>query len=278
MIAFKAFLKNLFTRFKKANTSEKGASLAYYTAFSFIPMIIIIISVLGMFFGKDAVAGNIQQEFTDIMGAEAAQQIESLVKKQSLQQHSIPGLIIGFVTLVLSASGMFNQLHTTFNELWGIETTKRKVIVHYVKKHITSFFLILVVGFLLLLSTLAHGFLVKYSGHFTMDYRILLMYEYLAALGVFTFCFSLFFKLLGSASVPWKPALAGGLFTAFLFSLGKMVIAWYIGYNDVSSTFGSASALMVIMMWVYYTAQIIYMGAIFVFEWSKFHGTTIVAK
>ncbi|WP_340064626.1 YihY/virulence factor BrkB family protein [Ascidiimonas aurantiaca] len=278
MKTLKAFLKNLFVHFKKANTSEKGASLAYYTAFSFIPMIIIIISVLGILFGKEPVAEYVYQQLADNMGTQATQQIEALIKNQDLKRHSISGLVVGFVTLALSASGMFNQLHNSFNDLWGIKSVKGKAISQYLRKHLTSIFLILLVGFLLLLSTLAHGFLVKYSKHFNTDYRILLVYEHLIALAVFTFCFSLFFKLLGSAKVPWKPALAGGLFTAFLFALGKTVIAWYVGYNDVSSAFGSASALILVMIWVYYTAQIIFLGAIFVKEWSKCYGYDILPE
>ncbi|NAS32255.1 YihY family inner membrane protein [Flavobacteriaceae bacterium R38] len=258
------FFKNTFTHFLNSNTFQKGASLAYYAVFSLFPMIIIVTSLLGILFGKEAVSGEIYTQLKDVLGSDAAQQIQELIKNQHKQHNSIFTSIIGFVTLVLGASGMFNQIHSSFNSIWGIKAKPKNSIVRYFTKHITSFSILILLFLIILVSTTMTSFLIKYADTLHSDYRFVYVYEHFISFLAVGLVFTLMFKFLSDAKVYWKAALAGGLFTSFLFMIGKIGIGMYIGHSHISSTFGSASVLALIMLWVYYTSQIIYLGASFV--------------
>lgn len=159
------FIKQLFTHFSESNTFEKGAALAYYTVFSFLPMIVIVISLLGIFFGEAAVSGELFKQLKDVLGTDGASQVESILKQQQLQHNNSWTAIIGFLTLALSATGMFNQMHASFNAIWNIKAKPRSGVLSYIKKHFISLATLLLLGLLLLLSTTASSFLLKHAPH-----------------------------------------------------------------------------------------------------------------
>lgn len=258
------FFKEVFNHFFKSNTFQKGAALAYYAVFSLLPMIIIITSLLGLFFGPQAVSGEIYGQLRDTLGHDASQQIQDIIKNQHTQHNSVVTSIIGFATLIFSASGMLNQIHNAFNNMWDIKAKPKNSILRYLTKHIASFSVLILLFFIILLSTTAASFLVKHSNTLDSSHHLLYLYEHLTSFLVISVIFALMFKLLGDAQVNWKAALAGGLFTSVLFMIGKVGVGIYIGRSHISSTFGSASVLALIMLWVYYTSQIIFLGASFV--------------
>ncbi|SHG66896.1 YihY/virulence factor BrkB family protein [Flagellimonas flava] len=258
------FLKTVFKHFFNSNTFQKGAALAYYAVFSIFPIIIILISLLGMIFGKEAVSGEIFAQLKDNLGSDAAWQIQDLIKNQHVNHNSLLTAIIGFATLALSASGMLGQIHNAFNAIWGIKAKPKNSILRYFTKHLASLSVLIFLFFILLVSTSANSFLVKHNAYVNPDHQFLLIYEHLVSFGIVSLMFAIMFRFLGDAQVHWKSALFGGIFTGFLFIFGKIGIGMYLGKMHISSVFGSASVLALIMLWVYYTSQIMFLGASFV--------------
>ncbi len=258
------FFKEVFNHFFNSNTFQKGAALAYYAVFSIFPIIIILISVLGMVFGKQAVSGEIFAQLKDLLGSDAALQIQDMIKNQHVQHNSLLTTMIGFVTLGLSASGMLSQIHNAFNDMWGIKAQPKSSILRYFTKHFASFGILILLFFILLISTLANSFLVKHGANFHPDYKFSVVYEHLTSFFIVSLMFAIMFRFLGDTRVHWKPALFSGMFTGLLFIFGKIGIGMYLGKAHLSTTFGSASVLALIMLWVYYTSQIMFLGASFV--------------
>lgn len=258
-----SFLKAVFNHFLNGNTFQKGAALAYYAVFSIFPIIIIVISILGLVFGKQAVSGEVFMQLKDVLGSEAAQQIQDIIKDHHVNHNSVLTTILGFATLLLSASGMFSQIHNAFNNLWNIKAKPKNSLVRYFTKHLSSFALLMVLFFVMIVSTSANAFLIRHSAHLHESQKLSFLYEHISSFLVISLLFAIMFKFLGDAKVSWKPAFLSGLFTALLFLLGKIGIAMLIGRSHLSTTFGSASILALIMLWVYYTSQIIFLGASF---------------
>ncbi len=258
------FFKNVFNHFFNSNTFQKGAALAYYAVFSLLPMIVIIISLLGIFFGKQAVSGEIFNQLKDVLGNDAAIQIQDIIKNQHVNHNNALTTILGFVTLALSASGMFSQIHSSFNNLWNLKAKPKSSLLNYFRKHFLSFSVLIVLFFIILISTTTQSFLVKHSSSLHSSYSSVYLYEHLISFLLVSLIFIIMFKFLGDAIINWKVAFLGGLFTALLFIFGKIGIAKYIAHSHITTTFGSASVLALLMLWVYYTSQIIFLGASFV--------------
>lgn len=258
------FIKEVFSLFFKSNTFQKGGSLAYYAVFSFIPIIVIIISFLGVVFGEQAVSGEVYAKLKDILGEDASIEIQNIIKNQYTNHNSIATTIIGFAVLAFSASIMLVQLHNSFNSIWSIKVKPKSSILRYLSRHLVSLILLISLFFIILISTTISSFLIKHSGSLHNDYRFSFVYEHLFSFAVMSIVFAIMFKFLGDAKVHWKSALYGGLITSILFLFGKVVIGYYIGLSNISSTFGSASAVALLLIWVFYISQIIFLGASFV--------------
>lgn len=258
------FIKEVFNHFFDSNTFQKGASLAYYAVFSLLPMIIIITSLLGIFFGKQAVSGEIYSQLKDLLGNDAAVQIQNIIKNQHTNHNNVFTTLFGFTTLAFSASGMFSQIHNSFNNIWNIKAKPKSSILRYVSKHLMSFLILIGLFTIILISTVVSSFLIKYANGLHSDYNFSYIYEHLISFIVLSIVFAIMFKFLGDVKVHWKATILGGIFTTFLFIFGKIGIGMYIGHSHISSTFGSASVLALLMLWVYYTSQIIFLGASFV--------------
>lgn len=238
-------------------------------------MIIIITSLLGLFFGEQAVSGEIYSELKGVLGDEASLQIQDIVKNQHTNYNSILTSIIGFGTLAFSASGMLFQIHDSFNSIWNIKAKPKSSILNFLFLHLSSFLILIGLFFIILISTTINSFLVMYSNSFHSLYKFSYLYEHVASFVVLSIVFAIMFKFLGDAKVHWKATILGGVFTTLLFLLGKIGIGKYIIYSNISSTFGSASVLALIMIWVYYTSQIIFLGASFVKIISSYLGYEI---
>ncbi|MEO0876319.1 MAG: YihY/virulence factor BrkB family protein, partial [Bacteroidota bacterium] len=251
---------------------------AYYTVFSILPMIMIVISIFGIIWGEAAVSGEVYQGLSNTLGEDAAQQIQEMISNQHKQHRNIITMIVGFATLALGATGMFNQLHSAFNNIWGIAAKPRSSLLAYASKYLVAFSILIATFFLLLLSLAVNSFLIKYGPDFTNGTAGNVILEHLISYLLVASMFALMFKFLGDALVHWKLALMGGLFTAALFLIGKFAIGWYIGRSNISSTFGSASVLALLMIWVYYTSQILFLGASFLYVLGEKLGLQITAN
>ena len=258
-----SFFKTVFNHYFNSNTFQKGAALAYYAVFSIVPIIVIVISILGIAFGKLAVSGEVFSQLKDVLGADASTQIQNIIKHQHINHNSTITTILGFITLLLSASGMFSQIHNAFNNLWNIKAKPKNSVIRYFTKHLSSFVLLMLLFLILIISTTINAFLMKHSEYLHSDYKFTFLIEHLWSFLIVSMLFAIMFKFLGDAKVHWKPAIISGFFTGILFIIGKIGIALYIGRSHLSTTFGSASVLAIIMLWVYYTSQIIFLGASF---------------
>jgi len=257
------FFKAVIGHFLDSDTFQKGAALAYYTVFSLLPMMIITVSLLGLLFGREAVSGEVHDQLKAALGNEAAMQIQEVIKTQHLQHNNVLTAILGFVMLALSATGMFSQIHSSFNSIWGVKPKSGNGILNYVVKHLVSFLTLVTVFTIIFLSTSLNSLLVKYASSLHVDYKLVYLYEHLVSFMVIALAFALMFKFLSDAKISWNISLKTGLFTSLFFLFGKVGIGMYIGHSHLSSTFGAMSTLAVLMMWVYYTSQIIFLGASF---------------
>lgn len=278
MNSIKTFAINLFKHFSSSNTLQEGAALAYYTVFSLLPMLVIVTSVFGLIWGESAVSGELYKGMSGAIGHDAAEQLQNIVKQQHLKHNGVLTTIMGTITLLLGATGMFNQLHTSFNNIWRISGQAKSSVLSYFSKHAVSFGLLIVTFFLLFLSLSINSILVALADKVNTPLPIGILTEHLVSIALFSVVFALMFKNLGDAKVDWSLALTGGLFTSIMFTIGKFAIGLYIGSSSISSTFGAASVIALLMVWVYYTSQILFLGASFVYVLAETWNKKIVAK
>lgn len=259
----KIFFKTVISHFLDSDTFQKGAALAYYAVFSLLPMVIITVSLLGLIFGKEAVSGELYEQLKGVLGNEGALQIQELVKNQHTNHNNVLTAVLGFVMLALSATGMFSQIHSSFNSIWNVQPKPGNGILNYIIKHLVSFTTLVLVFAIIFLSTSLNSILIKFSKELHVDYELAYVYEHIVSFVLVAVAFGIMFKFLSDAKITWIISLKAGLFTSILFLFGKVGIGMYIGHSHLSTTFGAMSTLALLMMWVYYTSQIIFIGASF---------------
>lgn len=271
-------IKDSFAHFLDSDPFQEGAALAYYAMFSLIPVIIIIISFLDLFFSQQAVTGEVFNLFKDLLGEDAAAQIQNTIKDQHSNHNSIMTSMIGFITLVFASSGVLSQIHDSFNRIWNLKAKVKNNIFTYASKHMISLFLLITFLFFIFLTTGLNSFLVKHYDSIHIDYNYLVVVEHIISFVVASVIFTIMFKTLGDVKLNLKPAIFGGLITSFLFFVGKVSVGMYLGYTNPTSNFGSSSYIGLFMLWVYYISQTIFIGASFVKVISERLGFEIVPK
>jgi membrane protein len=272
------FIKQVFTDFLNNNTFQKGAALAYYAVFSMLPMMMFCISVLGLFFGKMAVEGEIFTALSQTLGTDAAQQIETVLKNQHQHSHHSIQAIIGFVLMALGASGMLVQLHHFLNSIWSVKAKPKSGIVDMLYKKGVSIALLLVLFFVILSSTIVSSYLGNFYHDLHADYRLFYAFEHGLAILLLSFIFVMVYRFLSDAIIPLKALVIGSISTAVLFALGKYGIALYIQHTHIASTYGALSTVVLLMAWVYYSTQIIFLGASIIKVYCKHIGVEIIPK
>ena len=238
-------------------------------------MIVIIISLLGMFFGEDAISGEVYLKLKGFLGSEASLQVQKLIKVQHINHDSVLTTIVGFVVLFFTASRMFNQIHNSLNSIWDIKSKPKNGILYFVIKNVSSILLIIVLFFLIFISTSTTSFIHKFTEDIYYIKKISFVYEHLITYLSISIMYAIMYAFFADAKVYWKAALLGGLFTSVLFLIGKAGISIYIGDTNFDSAFGSASVLALFMVWVFYIAQSIFLGASFVKVYSDYLGVEI---
>ncbi len=273
-------LKNSFTGFGNDNVTMLSSSLAYYTVFSMAPLLIIIISLSGLFLGKDAAQGKIYDTLSGFVGRDTAIQLQEMIKNASLSGKSEVAVIIGVITLVIGATTVFAQIQTSINSIWGLKPKPKKGWLKLLKNRFLSFSIILGLGFLLLVSlgvsTLIDGFSNALKARFP-DVTVVIFYiiNLVITLVVTALIFGAIFKVLPDAKIKWKDVAAGAITTAVLFMLAKFGISFYISKSNVGSTYGAAGSLVILLLWVYFSSMILYFGAEFTKAYAVKFGTQI---
>lgn len=281
-------LKLSFQDWKDDKASRLSAALAYYTIFSLAPMLLIILAVTSFFWARDAVQGQVLDQVERLVGAEGRTFISDLLTSASSPARGILGTIVGIVTLIFGALGVFNELQNALNTIWEVEQEENTEsgFLAGIKKiifgRLLSFGMILGIGFLLLVSLVISAALSAVQetvGNAIPLSEILLQtVNLIVSIGVITILFALIFKFLPDAEIAWRDVWLGAFVTALLFSLGKFLIGLYLGNSTVGSSFGAAGSLVLLLLWIYYSAQILLFGAEFTQVYANKFGSRIMPE
>ncbi|MFY0252730.1 YihY/virulence factor BrkB family protein [Chitinophaga sp. 30R24] len=276
-------LKQSGSAFIDGKVLKLSAALAYYTIFSVAPMLIIIIFFCDLFLGKDAIEGNIYGQIRGLVGSEAALQIQSMIKNASLSGDMNWATIAGFITLIIGATGVFAEVQDSINFIWGLKSKPQKNgLLRMLLNRLLSFSLVVSMGFILLVSLAVNGLMELFSHIITsmlpskITSGILFsLADFVVPFLVITTLFAIIFKVLPDARISWKDVRVGAITTAILFMAGKFAIGYYLGTSKVSSTYGAAGSIVIILLWVYYSAAILYFGAVFTRVYLQYSGAKI---
>jgi len=279
-------LKLSYRDWKEDKASRLSAALAYYTIFSLAPMLLIIIAVTGLFWSQDVVRSQVLNQIEGLVGAEGRAFISDLLTSASNPAKDVLATIVGIITLLFGALGVFNELHNALNTIWEVKEEETTGFVESLKKvifgRLLSFTMILGIGFLLLVSLVISAALSAVQetiGNAIPISEILLqILNLIISIGVITVLFALIFKFLPDAEIAWRDVWLGAFVTALLFSLGKFLIGIYLGNSSVGTSFGAAGSLVVLLLWIYYSAQILLFGAEFTQVYANNFGSKIVPE
>jgi membrane protein len=269
-----------FSGFSNDNGLKLSASLAYYTVFSIAPLLIIIISLAGLFLGQDAATDKLYPQISSYVGSEAAVQIQEALKKLQLSGKSGVAVVIGTVTLLLGASSIFIEIQDSLNIIWRVKAKPKRGWVKLLQNRFVSFSLIISLGFLLLASLLVNIIIDavgKKIEHFLPEITGLLLkvVNLGLTLVVISVLFGIIFKFLPDVKIKWRDVRTGAFFTSLLFMLGQYFISLYIQYTAQGSAYGAAGSIIVILVWIYYTSAILYIGAEFTQVYAEAIGSPI---
>jgi len=274
-------LKTTFTEFDDDNAIKLSASLSYYTIFSLPPLIIIILWICGFFFGKEAVSGQFFGQINGMVGNEAALQIQETIKNIELSDSNVFAAIVGGVMLLIGASSVFAEIQSSINYIWGLKAKPNKGLVKFVTNRLMSFSMIASVGFLLLVSLTVNAVMDILNARlltYFPDITIYLIYIFniLILFASTTILFAIIFKALPDGTIAWRDTFIGSSVTSILFMIGKFAIGFYLGNSTVATVFGAAGSVVIILVWVYYSAIILYFGAEFTKVYARTYGKKII--
>jgi membrane protein len=273
--------KETFNEFIEDNVLKLSAALSYYTIFSLPPLLIIIISITGFFFGGDAVRGELFGQINGLVGNDAAVQIQEAIKNVSLSRSNMFATIMGLIILLIGASGVFAEIQESVNFIWGIRAKPKRGLIKFIINRVMSFSMIGSVGFLLMVGLIINSITdVLYNrleSYFHNEVLFLFSaFNLLVVFVITTLLFTLIFKTLPDGKIAMRDCVIGGAFTSFLFMIGKFAIGAYLGSSAIASVYGAAGSVVVILLWVYYSAIILYFGAEFTKVFAQTHGQKII--
>lgn len=273
-------LQQAFTGFSNDRVLKMSGSLAYSTIFSIAPLIILVIFLADIFYGRNAIEGTIYGQIRGFVGNDAAAQIQSMIRNASLSGKSHGAIILGVVTLVLGATSVFGEIQDSINIIWGLKPKPKKGWVKMILNRLVSFSVIGSFGFILLVSLVVNTVIEALMNQLQRLFpsaTVVLVYiaNQLVILGITTLLFGVIFKVLPDARIKWRDVLAGAFATALLFMAGKFIITFYINHSSVGTAYGAAGSLVVILLWVYYSSAILFFGAEFTKAYAAKHGSRI---
>jgi membrane protein len=271
-------IKATFADWSEDNATRLAAALAYYTAFAIAPLLVIAIAIAGFFLGREAATNQVGTQVSSLLGPTAGEAVNSMVEAASNRQGSgIVATIIGIVTLLFGASGVFGELQNALNTIWEVATKPNQGFLQTIKQRFFSFAMVAGVGFLLLVSLAVSAALGAIGQIFggtepTLIWKIV---NFVISFGVTTLLFALIFKIVPDVKIQWSDVWIGAAATALLFTIGKAALGWYLGRASTTSSYGAAGSFVALLLWVYYTAQIVFLGAEFTQVYAKAYGSKI---
>ncbi len=277
LIAFRNSFINSFRLYKKHDTLTLGAALSYYTGFSLIPIIAIVISVAGSILDPQMVQQEIKMQMESFLGHSTAHELEGIIKATYLPSKNLMATILAVVLLLVGATSVFSQVHTSLNLIWNVKNRARQPILRFFIHRLFSFAMIISLCFLLLVSFLIHAALAIFSNYLDthMPHASLFFLhtsEFLISYGFTTLLFAMIFKYMSDAEPQWRIVWPGALFTAVLFMIGKNMLGYYLTNFSMDSNYGAAGSMVLLLIWVFYSSQIIFFGAEFTHALAAEHG------
>jgi membrane protein len=276
-----SFIKDFFAEWTADNCFQLAAALSYYTLFSIAPMLIIVISVAGYFFGEQAIDGEIQAQLSGLIGADGASAVSTMIKSAYIDggKGLIP-TVIGLGTLFISSTLAFTALQDSLNKIWKVRLKPQSGILAVVINRVLSFAMVVGIGFILMVSlviTALINALSKYIERLLANYSVYLLniIELVISFGVLTLLFAMIFKYLPDVKIKWRNVWTAAIITTVLFSVGRYAISWQIGNSDLTNTYGAAASVVVIILWINYSSLILFAGAEFIYVYVKRKGETI---
>lgn len=261
-------LRDTVTKWQKDNVSLWAAAIAFYTIFSIAPLLIIAIAIAGAVFGREAAQIQIVEQIQELIGKQGAQAVQVMI--QNSQQPGSGGTLatlFGIATLLLGASAIFAQLQEALNTIWNVRSQPGLNLKNFVQKRLLSFAMVLVIGFLLIVSLIVSAVLAaiaNFFGHLFPGWiRLGQILNFIFSLGGTTVLFALIYKVLPDLKIAWSNLWIGATVTALLFNFGKFLIGLYLGNSTIGSSYGAASSLVIVLIWVFFSAQILLLGAEF---------------
>ena len=273
-------------KFSKDKAPRLGAALAFYTALSLAPMLLVVIGIVGAIYGDQVAQGQLDKQLTEAMGAEGAAAAKSMVEaKENNQSSGTISAVIGLITLIVAATTLFAQMQDSLNTVWRVETKETedkgflKTIWEMIRDRLLSLAAVAGVAFLLLVSTVfgsvVEGMGTQITQHLPMSSTLLQLLNITLSVVLTAVMFAMIFKLLPEAQIAWSDVWIGAAVTAVLFGIGKFAISTYLGKMSVGSSYGAAGSFMVLLIWVYYSTQILLFGACFTHIYSTRFGSGV---
>ena len=275
--------KEAFGGFSKHKVTKLGGSLAYFTMFSLGPMLLVVIFLAGLFLGQQAVEGSLYHEINDVVGSDAAEQLQNLIKNAARSEGSTLAVVIGLVTLLIAATTVFSEMNDSMDTIFGVDKKPGLGWRQLVITRLVAFGVIASMGFLLLVSLAASAIVDRLGEQLAalipgVGVALMFIISQGFTLLVATFLFAVIFKILPSADLRWREVWPGAILTALLFMLGRIGISFYISRSNFADTYGAAASLVVLLVWVYYSSLILYFGAEFTRAYVKLFGRGIRPK
>lgn len=267
--------------FVRDDAIKLSASLSYYTVFALGPVLLLIISIAGIFYGEAAIQGKLFSQIKGLVGNSTAYQLQSILANLQKADKTFTGAVVGGIVLIIGATGVFTEIQSSINYIWSVRAKPEKGWLKLIKNRLLSFSLVVSTSFILLVALIVNATLDVLSDQLHkifpgIAYVVFYVLNIAVIFLVITGLFAIIFRVLPDATIAWKDTFRGAAFTALLFLLGKFLIGIYIGRSDYGITYGAAASIMIILAWVYYSSAILYFGAAFTKAYALRYGSGIV--
>jgi membrane protein len=277
-------LKDTVREWREDGANRLAAALAYYTTFSLAPLLVLIIAIAGLAGGREAAQTQTMAQVEDLLGTDGRDFVQGMIESASKPATGLTATLLGAVTLLFGALGVFGELQNSLNTIWEVKPKPARGMLDGIKrfilKRLLSFTMVLGIGFLLLASLVVSAALSAFSEYIGTRWAFadfwLELINFILSFIVITLLFGMIFKFLPEIKIAWKDVWLGAAVTSILFSLGKFLIGLYLGRSEVGNTFGAAGSMAILLIWVYYSAQILFFGAEFTQVYASRYGSRIV--
>lgn len=269
------------SKFIDDNAVKLSASLSYYTIFALPPMLVIIFSFSGLFFGKEAIEGKVYGQISGVVGSSVALQIQDIILNVHLSRDTHFATVVSIITLLIGSTGLFAEIQDSINYIWRIKAKPKKGWLKVIANRLLSFSLIISIGFLLLVSLLLSTLmdilsnqLQQIFSHITI--KVFYVVNLVLVFSIITTMFTIIFKVLPDGKVNWRDAVMGSALTTIFFLAGKFLISYYLSHSTVTTIYGAAGSIVAILLWIYFSSMILYFGAEFTMVYACMYGRKII--